>query len=46
MSEKKLRIVDIFLLFDWCGEKCPKLYENRPKGPETLCRVIISLKIN
>ena len=29
---------------DWCGKKCPKFYENRPKGPKTVWRVVKSLK--
>ncbi len=29
---------------DWRGKKCPKFYENRPKGPVTVCRVVNSLK--
>ena len=29
---------------DWCGKKCPKFYENRVKGSETICRVVNSLK--
>ncbi len=31
-------------VIDWCGEKCPKFYENKPKWPVTVRVVVNSLK--
>ncbi len=55
MSEKQLKKVNICLLnhFSWSKlslkqtgvvKKCPKFYDKRPKGPETVFRVVYSLK--
>ncbi len=36
LSFKSLFMALIKSEIDWRGEKCPKFYENRPKGPVTV----------